>query len=384
MALNIPMPESPGSSLLQGLNTGSTMMSRMMQPIIERERMKQAQDQFQQDLALRNAEFKRSGANLDLQRQIMQQNLLGLQHSNDPMYEFNKFKQIQGLLTGGNNAPGVSPAPGQAPSNIPMGGGNALPPSAGAPSGGSNDNTELMKNNPMLRGFFKQTFGFDPLQQTPEEKQQAEVNKAVGIDQAKGNFKKATDIENTADTLMQYAFNNEKISNILDRNKNATGNIPALQNYLNLGGTDSGEFNNLSIPMQGQLAKELSNRGGAVVAKLAAGGKYNLAKNNEYNTGIRKSTTNDIINTYDTLNDRYKRLTGKELPQKLSPFYDKWRISNASPRAAPSNSNASGFDAKKMLDYKYSNADEFKQAMNSLNPANRQMVIDEMKNRGWH
>lgn len=52
MALNIPMPESPGSSLLQGLNTGSTMMSRIMQPVIERERLKQQQEQFVQNLAL--------------------------------------------------------------------------------------------------------------------------------------------------------------------------------------------------------------------------------------------------------------------------------------------------------------------------------------------
>ena len=314
MALDIPMPESPGNSLLKGLDTGSTLFSRMIQPMIARERLKQAQEEFQQELALKKAEFARSGANLDLQRQIMQQNLLGLQHSNDPLYEFNKFKHIQALLTNGNNSSGMPSE--QHTSNVP-----------GSISGKENTaNLDAMKNNPLLRGFFKQTFGFDPLQQTPEEKQQAEVNKAIGIDQAKGNFKKATDIENTADTLMQYAFNNEKISDILDRNKNATGNLAALRNYLNLGGTDAGEFNNLSVPMQGQLAKELSNRGGAVVAKLAQGGKYNLAKGHDYNTGIRKSTTNDIINTYDTLNERYKRLTGHELPQKLSPFYSKWRV----------------------------------------------------------
>lgn len=47
-------------------------------------------------------------------------------------------------------------------------------------------------------------------------------------------------------------------------------------------------------------------------------------------------------------------------------------------------SGPSTFDAAKMLDYKYSNADEFRQAMSSLSPKNRELVITEMKRRGWH
>lgn len=177
------------------------------------------------------------------------------------------------------------------------------------------------------------------LKETPEETTQREIeskrvegetaNKGkLNLLQAVQNSKKAQQLEDTADTLMQYATNNEGISNILDRNRSATGNRQAFLNFLNLAGDDAGEFNNLAIPMQAKLAKELSNRGGAVVAKLAAGGKYNLAKSHDYNTGIRKSTTTDIINTYDQLNDRYRRLTGQDLPQKLSPFYENWRNTN--------------------------------------------------------
>jgi hypothetical protein len=313
-----------------------------------------------------------------LQRQIMQQNLLSLQHGNDPMYEYNKYKHIQDLLTGGDS----SGATGGAPNAM---GGTGIP---NAPASGGNPNISLeaMKTNPLLRGFFKKTFGVDPLELTPEQKQQSDINKATNIDQAKANIKKSTDLENTADTLMQYAFNNEKISDILDRNQNATGNLPALRNYLNLGGEDTGEFNNLSVPMQGQLAKELSTRGGAVVAKLAQGGKYNLAKSHDYNTGIRKSTTNDIINTYDTLNDRYKRLTGNDLPQKLSPFYDKWRTQNSSSttESPTSESAKGGYNPLQMLDYKYDSKDQFLNAFNSLSPENRKIVAAEMRRRGWH
>ena len=62
MALNIPMPESPGKSLLQGLDTGSSMMSRIMQPVIERERMKQQQAQFAQDYILKKQAESRANA----------------------------------------------------------------------------------------------------------------------------------------------------------------------------------------------------------------------------------------------------------------------------------------------------------------------------------
>ena len=52
MALNIPMPDLPGTSFLKGVDTGSSMFSRMIQPVIERERLKQQQEQFIQNLAL--------------------------------------------------------------------------------------------------------------------------------------------------------------------------------------------------------------------------------------------------------------------------------------------------------------------------------------------
>lgn len=62
MALNIPMPDSPGTSLLKGLDTGSQMMSRMMQPVIERERLRQQQAQFVQDYALKKQAEGRANA----------------------------------------------------------------------------------------------------------------------------------------------------------------------------------------------------------------------------------------------------------------------------------------------------------------------------------
>ncbi len=70
--------------------------------------------------------------------------------------------------------------------------------------------------------------------------------------------------------------------------------------------------------------------------------------------------------------------------QALSSGYNIPNVSSTPSQASQAPNNQDGFDVKKILDYKYSNADEFKQAMSSLNSKNRQLVMDEMKRRGWH
>jgi len=84
MALNIPNVDSPGNSFLKGIDTGSSMFSRMMQPIIEREKQKQQAAQFAQELALKKQ-------------------ILNWKHKNDPQYALqqlqSKLDYIQGLNT---------------------------------------------------------------------------------------------------------------------------------------------------------------------------------------------------------------------------------------------------------------------------------------------
>src|SRR5580692_4023981 len=96
MALNIPNTDLPGNSFLKGVDTGSSMFSRLMQPVLEREKQKQQAEQFAQALALKKQQEARMGANSGVRSKIMQQQLLALQHSNDPNY---KFEQLQNMLT---------------------------------------------------------------------------------------------------------------------------------------------------------------------------------------------------------------------------------------------------------------------------------------------
>ena len=182
MALNIPNTDLPGNSFLKGVDTGSTMFSRLMQPVLEREKQKQQAEQFAQELALKKQQEARLGANSGLNSKILQQQLLKLQHSNDPNYEIQQLQHMIESLNGvgrqqgqgSPQAPGMQqPIPSQEEGEglgmfTPEGMQEAqqqtqLPQQQtphSAPQGGID--MDAIKNNPILRGYFKKHFGVDP------------------------------------------------------------------------------------------------------------------------------------------------------------------------------------------------------------------------------
>jgi hypothetical protein len=95
MTLNIPNYTELQNPLMKGIETGSSMFSKLMQPVLEREKQKQQAEQFEKELALRKQAEARMGANSGLKRQVLEQNLLKLKHSNDPQWA---MKQLQAKL----------------------------------------------------------------------------------------------------------------------------------------------------------------------------------------------------------------------------------------------------------------------------------------------
>jgi hypothetical protein len=186
MALNIPMPMDFGESLLKGVDTGSNFFTRLMQPIIEREKQAQLERHFQEELKLRKAAAGRAGANSDLQRMMMQEQLLALKHKNDPNWELQNYLNTMKAFGGGGTS-----APSMAAPQEEFGEGQgmftpeglqeaqAVPEQQASASPGTGFNTDVFKQNPLLRGFFKHKFGVDPLAvapQTPEEKNAAQLD----------------------------------------------------------------------------------------------------------------------------------------------------------------------------------------------------------------
>lgn len=181
MALNIPNVMAPDEAFLKSMHEGGNMFSRLMHPMLDREHQRQAAEQFKEQMALRKAQFSRSGANSDIQRKILEEQLLGLKQRNDPMHEIKQLQMMQQMFGGENPQMNQEPMPTQE-----MGQGlgmfnpegfqeaQTMPQQQNAPHNGIN--MEAIKNSPIMRGYFKKHFGFDPMArspQTPEEKNAA-------------------------------------------------------------------------------------------------------------------------------------------------------------------------------------------------------------------
>lgn len=290
MALNIPLPGDYGTAFNNGVNSGGSLFSRIMQPIIERERMKQAEAHFQEQLKLQKAAAARAGANSDLQRKLLMQKL-------DPMRDINQLKllmrefggegksqqqptnqasyipEIEQLLGRGNQSsipsiprglgaeqsfmPSIGANLGQAQSFIPSAGKTlgqeenqfpalaakfaamnqgqipkfneqAISPMEAAQGQGKGGlDMEAIKASPVLRGWFKKHFGYDPATQTQEEKDRA----ALQLFQDKEDYKTAhprpsasglTEADRAADRALKRDQLNERIAHNRVLEKNAT------------------------------------------------------------------------------------------------------------------------------------------------------------------
>jgi len=327
MATRIPLPGLPGSGFLQGVNTGSSMFSRMIQPEIEREKQAQAERHFQEQLKLSKAAAARAGANSDLQRMIMQQQLLKLQHSNDPMYELNQFKNLMGAMGGGGmtGAEGGGQLPSMPTQEMGEGMGmfspegltqaQEAPPVQPEQQGGGLD-INMLKNNPLLRGYFKSKFGFDPFTETPEQKRSAEQQSKIELENIKTQNKtKALEqkeilavkkdlptLEKSlkgVDELLQIAKNNPDMFGhgfMPDRFAKTTKN----KNF--------GKWQNLISDAIAGLEQKLSARGNIVALKMAAQLKPSHAEQQDVAIGKLESMRQQLI---DSINNSKKK-TGEQ------------------------------------------------------------------------
>lgn len=75
---------------------GFGLTDNLMKQLLERRELKQKQDQFKEELALKKQAAARAGANSDIHRRILEQQLLGLQHKNDPNWESDQFNRMFG------------------------------------------------------------------------------------------------------------------------------------------------------------------------------------------------------------------------------------------------------------------------------------------------
>lgn len=306
MALNIPNTDLPGNSFLKGLNTGSSMFSRLMQPIIQREQLaeqgryhqgqlthqeralQEQMKQHQQNYALKQMMEQRRAALAPLQQQVEQLRIQNLKNKADPNFKMNQFKAIADSMGGMN--------------------------------------PETFKKNPLLRGLYKKEFGIDPLQQSPEEKLQSDIDKSLAIDAGKADRKEITEIKETVTPVLEAANHIKELEKIFKEHPNRTGalagrfsNAPLLNKFYDNATIKA--INAHAVPLQGQIAAQLSKRGGYGVAKIAESAKPSVTDTHEGNLASLKANKQAVIESFKQLKDRYESINkGKKFPYKLPEF----------------------------------------------------------------
>lgn len=364
MALNIPMPESPGTSLLQGLDTGSTLMTRMMQPILEREKLKQQQAQFVQNYALRKQ--AQDKANTLLPYMVQQYQDTHRTAANEAQMKSLYQNILKSALSGASVSPspqggGPGGVPGRIPSQINSGQPNpsegamaaqgAVPsqiggqtnPAANITTNGqlAGDATtssiegqehELRAGNPRLtkldsiaglvpgvpkpnthisNGMVFTTYpsGRMTVQQMPGVQTPGE--KSVSAREASKIRDSATALVNSANLVNQgYG--------LLDNNPDLTGLGSGLASTFNLSNNpDLGKFTTVAGNLQAELGKYASSRGGIQAVNWAARVKPSSWKPEDYNYGMFEGIQQKLQDDYHTLNQQYKAATGQDLPVPL-------------------------------------------------------------------
>lgn len=311
MATGIPLPGQPINSLMTGVNTGSSMFARLMQPIIERQKMAQQAEQFKQEIALRKAAAARAGANSDIQRQVLQEQLLGLKHKNDPNWELQQQLNAMKAFGMGGGSASPHPAPQEA-----FGEGQGMFSPEGlqdaqqvpeASAGGMNDfNPEMFKQNPLLRGFFKKKFGQDPLAavpETPEQKRDLDFQSKVKLENLKTDNKtKALEdkeilaVKKDLPTLEKSLAGVRELKRIANANPSMFGHGFMPDRYAKTTNIkDFGKWQNLLGDAIAGLEQKLSSKGNIVALKMAAQLKPSHAEQQNVAIGKLESMENQLI-----------------------------------------------------------------------------------------
>lgn len=215
MPINIPMPDLPGNALMKGLDTGSNMFARIMQQRLSQ----QAADRNQQLFPLR--------------KQLLEAQLVGQEHKNDPMYDINQFQALANML-GGMGMPGT--------------------PQGEDVSNTSDTNSDMLRNNPLLRGWFKHKFGFDPISEG--NAYQGVAREAYDLERLKNEVGENSPVYKRAEASFNAKIKaQEDLSN--QRNQRLEGLKPGERWLKN----DEGVIEGKEIPLTATERAEHSGRG---------------------------------------------------------------------------------------------------------------------------
>lgn len=342
MALNIPTPDLPGNALMKGLNTGSTLFSRYMEPILQRQRMAQQQQQFGanlgqrqseqqqaeqhflQELALRKQQEARLAQASAMQQQMAKYQLQKLMRESDPMKQLEYIQKIESGLA---NMPFNQGQQSQNPMQPFSGGGMSSPQEMARQSIAPPSQEQIQQGflSPQQRreiALNAAGIKIPKITETPQQKRAADAQSKLDVDEIKATRKKIDEIEKTAQALLPYVGKVNTIEDILKRKPELAGRTTQLADLLGMTkDEDVGTFLSSAQALQAHMAKEMSSRGGYGVAKLVEQAKPNIGKSTAYNKGVIKELKQSMKDSFTQMKQEYERLSGKKFPYNFEQYF---------------------------------------------------------------
>jgi hypothetical protein len=343
------------------------MMTRMMQPILEREKLKQQQGQFDQSYVLQKQAQGRAQALMPYMIQQYQDTHRTAASEADMKDIYRNL--LKDALSGSGGLPGApvpggmppqqggmpGQVPGQEP-NVQQGGmPPQMPPQIGAApngapglpdmvtppappmnadSGLAGQEHELRSGNPQLAkldsvaglvpGIPKpvqhitngMVFTTYPSGRMTVQKVSGSAGQTPG--ERNVSAKEASKIRDQATALVNSANLVQQGYDVMDEHPDLTGIGTGLANKFNLSNQKGlGKFINVTGKLQAELGKYTSSRGGIQAVKWAQSVKPSEWKPEDYNYDMFDAIKTNLNDEYNTLNQQYKAATGQDLPIPL-------------------------------------------------------------------
>lgn len=182
----------------------------------------------------------------------------------------------------------------------------------------SGSNNQLFPNlSPSANALTAAVLHAQPYVQSPQQEQDIKTNAAIKLKKGETSIDEAKTIRQQSEDLSKTYGYVQELKKILKENPHLTNPASGIAAKLGFGSEAAGRFNALSLKLQAELARQISQRGGKGAAELAALGKTNLYSLPGYNNGILSSLDKDLRSNLGRLAKRHRELTGSNLPYEF-------------------------------------------------------------------
>jgi hypothetical protein len=184
----------------------------------------------------------------------------------------------------------------------------------------------------VVEGNLITPFGSFPVGESPSQKGQREVGEAVQKKSGEKNVDISTTLNTEADNYLNAAKGYLKLHKLHKENPDLTGIKTGMsEKFKQPLKKGVGEYIGIANNIQADLARALSQRGGAAATTQAGRMKPNIWNPEGTNLGMISSNIDILNDKLETVNAEYRAIHGKNMPQyeSFKEMYDEYKQNNS-------------------------------------------------------